>query len=645
MERYRDLSQDQKNDYGLLLILLIFLGITPLFDAGLDHDVMYWLVLLSAPILLILTFRCKPTWQVNWKDPGLYLVFLTVWAGASFFWSIHQLRTMIELIQLISFVITFFIMRKLDDEFKAKALRVGATTAVALALFGILQFIFLKSGRVEATFPHPNPFGTYLAMVSLYLIGQQIRSFSKVRFGAIVILLSAIVLSGSKGTYLAVLVALPLAFLGLPKKGLKKPLFQTMLLAVATGLTVTFIFLLTPLIQDKVSFGTNLFEKVARVGALEGSATDRIEFWRVSLQLLKNRLLTGYGYGSFFAAHYIEYRVNETYTRFAHNHYLQLAAELGLPGIILFVGFIVTSMRQTIQQLKIRSQTVLFSGALAASVVFLLHVLIEFSWSFPAVPIVFFAMAGLVVGKQQTASVPEMTVQRSIKSNMIAASLVLAFLLTAWQVTSNRLNEQGLIASNEGQLEKSLQDYERANRLYPFSAPNRKLASENYYRLYQASKAPQDLNMAIQCAEEAVKLVPFSGTDHHFLAGLYVAANDLQQAESHYQAAIRYNAYDLLSFMDFAAFYLRQSDQDKALAVLLDGSRRINRAIGSFESPEERLAAYQQGIIIESILTNIYTKRGDTDHALIYKTSTEKLIAQYDEIRLAYAKEQAQAES
>jgi O-antigen ligase len=35
--------------------------------------------------------------------------------------------------------------------------------------------------------------------------------------------------------------------------------------------------------------------------------------------------------------HYIEYRVNETYTRFAHNHYLQLAAELGLPGIILFV--------------------------------------------------------------------------------------------------------------------------------------------------------------------------------------------------------------------------------------------------------------------------------------------------------------------
>jgi hypothetical protein len=46
-------------------------------------------------------------------------------------------------------------------------------------------------------------------------------------------------------------------------------------------------------------------------------------------------------------------------------------------------------MRQTIQQLKIRSQTVLFSGALAASVVFLLHVLIEFSWSFQLFPLFF----------------------------------------------------------------------------------------------------------------------------------------------------------------------------------------------------------------------------------------------------------------
>ena len=238
----------------------------------------------------------------------------------------------------------------------------------------------------------------------------------------------------------------------------------------------------------------------------------------------------------------------------------------------------------------------------------------------------------------------KLVMPQSIKSNVIAASLILIFLLTAWQVTSNMLNEKGLNESNEGQIEQGLQDYELANHLYPFSAPNRKLASENYFRLYQTSQDPQDLNLAIQCAETAVKLVPFSGLDHHFLAGLYVSANDLQQAETHYKAAIRYNAYDLLSFMDFAAFYLRQSDQEKALEVLLDGSRRINRAIGSFETPEERLAAYQQGIVIDSVLANLYTKRGDSEQATVYRNSAENLKVRYDEFSLDYIKEQEQTQ-
>ncbi|NCA99321.1 MAG: hypothetical protein EOM70_08100 [Clostridia bacterium] len=648
MERFQDLTHEQKQDYGLLLILMGFLGITPLFDAGLDHDVMYWLVLLAAPILLILTFRNKPSWTISWKDPGLYLVLLTIWAGVSFFWSIHQLRTMIEVIQLFSFVIAFFIMRNLDDDFKAKALRIGTITAVALALFGILQFIFIKSGRVEATFPHPNPFGTYLAMFSLFSMGVQVRETKVVRFGAIVVMLTAIVLSGSKGTYLAVLAAAPLIYVGLPRRSLKKPLLQTLYLTFATGIFVGIIFLITPLIQSAVPAGTNLFEKVARVGALEGSTTDRIEFWRVSLELLKNRPLTGYGYGSFFASHYIEYQVNETYTRFAHNHYLQLAAELGLPGIGLFITFLVASLRLTIKHLKNRSQALMFSGAFAACVVFLLHVLIEFSWSFPAVPIVFFAMAGLVVGKQEKCEVSDQQPQKNqpvrLTSGFLAVGLVVAFLLTSWQVYSNLLNVKGLNASNEGQLDEGLYYFELAHRIYPFSSPNRRLASENYLKLYQISKNPEDLNQAIRLANQAVTLVPFNGIDHGYLAGLYVSSQNADLAEQHYLAATRYNAYDLLSFIDFAAFYLRESREDDAIRVLMDGSNRVNRAIGSFSDPNERLAAYQQGIVIDSVLAKIFTKRGEDELADQLQQQAMKLKDQFEVERLEYAKIQTDTE-
>jgi hypothetical protein len=110
----------------LLLILLIFIGITPLFDAGLDNDVMYWLILLAAPLLLILTFSRKPVLTLDYKDPALYLLLFTVWAGASFFWTIHHVRTLIELIQLFSYVLAFLIMRSLDREMQTKVLRIGS---------------------------------------------------------------------------------------------------------------------------------------------------------------------------------------------------------------------------------------------------------------------------------------------------------------------------------------------------------------------------------------------------------------------------------------------------------------------------------------------------------------------------------------
>ncbi len=452
-------------------------------------------------------------------------------------------------------------------------------------------------------------------MFTLYLLGIELRSPAKLRFWAVVTLASAIVLSGSKGTYITVLVTLPIVFLGLKKGEWKKPLLHTLKTAVATALVVSLIFALTPLIQKNLNIGTNLFESVARVNAWEGSITDRLEFWRVSLRLLRNRPLTGYGYGSFFAAHYIEYRVNETYTRFAHSHYLQLAAELGIPGLLLFLGFIAACARSVFIKIRSRQFDWFFPGALAACIAFLGHVLIEFSWSFPAVPLVFFCMVGLAVGKNPAMEIVPARRRLRLKEPAIAAALVLAFLLTALLFSANKLSEKGLSVSDQGNLEAGIALYERSARIFPFSAANYYLTSENYLNRYQQSKNPQDLEQAIKLESRAVDLTPYSGKDHQYLAGLLQLANRPAEAESHYREAIRYNAYNLSAFMDFAAFYLKEDRKTDALSVLLDGSRRINRAVGSFEDPQERCNACLEGMVIDSAISKIYAGLGDSAKA------------------------------
>jgi len=644
LQRLEDLNDQQRKSFPLFIILLVYLGITPLFDAGFDHDVMYWLVLLAMPVLLILTFRDKPGLRINFSDPGFYLVLFVIWSGLSFIWSIHQLRTVIEWIQLLTYAIAYFAMRNLDDEFKDKALRIGSITAVILAFYGIIQFILIASQRVQATFTNPNPFGTYLAMYFLFLWANHLRDESRMGFASSVIILTAIVLSGSRGTYLAILVTSPIVYWGLPKTKVKQTLRQTIKLALMTTASVAFIFFLTPLIQAKVKFGTNFLESLIRMNSFNTSTSARLQFWRAAWKLILDRPLTGFGYGSFFASHYIEYQVGDVYSRFVHNHYLQLAAELGLPGLILFGLFCLLIFKNAFLQIK-RSQAYLpLIASLAAFTVFLCHVFIEFSWNFPAVPIVFFAMAGVFKIENRVAvsesKANEKTTPRNRSSYMTAAIWVLIFLLVASLFTSFRIIDRGLQAANNGDYESAIHDLKLSYQLAPYSSPNRSILSEIYIRKYQESLLAEDLQQAINYAEQSVEMVPYSGKDHHWLANLYVMAKQVDLAEPHYQSAIRYNAYELGAFIDYANVCLSQSRIADAQTVLLDGSTRIATSLASvpLEEPLSRFAVFQKAIAIQSTLAKLYSKNGDLASSALYEQLASELNDKYEQAKVDYEK-------
>lgn len=638
LQTLQDLSEPQKKGLPLFIIMLVYIGITPLFDAGFDHDFMYWLVLLTIPVLLILNFRDKPVIRVKWADPGFYLVLFVLWAGLSFIWSIHQLRTVIEWVQLVSYTIAYFAMRKLDDEFKEKVLRIGSITAVILAVYGIIQFVLIVSQRVQATFTNPNPFGTYLAMFFLFLWAQHLREESRARFISSAILLTAVVLSGSKGTYLAIFVASFLVYIGMPKSNMKAIFLQTAKLVVVTTLSVALIFFLTPLIQEKVRFGTNFLESLVRMNSFNTSSSARVQFWKVAWELILNRPLTGYGYGSYFASHFIEYRVGDIYSRFAHNHYLQLAAELGLPGLLLFGSFCLMILKHTYVQIKRQPENPMVYGAIAAFSVFLFHVVIEFSWNFPAVPIVFFAMAGVISVENKQVETAENEKRRLVTNQLTTVLLILTFFLVASLTVSIQFNEKGLNAANEGDYDQAIQDFERSFQIAPYSSPNRYIMAEIYFKKYQESHSQEDLDRAIDFASQSVDLVPYGGKDHHFLANLYFTDKQLELAKQQYQLAIRYNAYELSAFIDFSTFYLSQKLENEALAVLLDGSTRIEQALYSVLEPQERFAAFQRAIYIHSTIAKLYANRGEEVLADDFKKSETELIARFEQAKMDYEK-------
>jgi probable O-glycosylation ligase (exosortase A-associated) len=91
----------------------------------------------------------------------------------------------------------------------------------------------------------------------------------------------------------------------------------------------------------------------------DGSASSRIELWKGGLNLIKDYPL-GVGGGGYdalspvYAAEIVEAYGNE---RTAHNTYVLVASEWGLPGLVFFVAFLISTFRELHRLRKISPTT------------------------------------------------------------------------------------------------------------------------------------------------------------------------------------------------------------------------------------------------------------------------------------------------
>lgn len=153
-----------------------------------------------------------------------------------------------------------------------------------------------------------------------------------VYLGLGIVVLLGIALTGSRGAIIAIGVQ-ALYFVLISKK--------SRLLALALVLTASLVVVT---IADQ-----SLWDRFASLTA-EGDAADynlegragRIEIWKNGLKIVADNPVLGVGVGMFGTAHFmLDGKIGLT----AHNTYLQFAAELGLPGLILYLALLCSAWR------------------------------------------------------------------------------------------------------------------------------------------------------------------------------------------------------------------------------------------------------------------------------------------------------------
>lgn len=282
-------------------------------------------------------------------------------------------------------------------------LRLFVISGALVALYGVMQYAFGwtttnawideemfedETMRVFSTLANPNVLGEYLLLVlpvsAVFFIKDKAKSLSKwVYLGVTGLVFLCLILTQSRGCWLGFMVSI--------------------------AIFVTFyegrFWAIIPLILCIVPFviPQTIVERLMSIGNMEDSSTSyRVFIWMGAIGILRHYLAGGIGMGeAAFGEVYPFFSYNAIIAPHAHNTYLQLLVEGGIPALAVFIAVIVIYLRNTriIYRFKDKKSydSVMALGIGAGICGFLFQSLFDYTFYNYRVMAVFFMLIGITM--------------------------------------------------------------------------------------------------------------------------------------------------------------------------------------------------------------------------------------------------------
>ncbi len=382
--------------------LLLLLGLT-LVAQWREAQERSWRGWLAPAVLLLLV-------AAQWLAPIEPIASLDRWATGELF------------VRLLVYGCAFAIARMLaqDEAVSQRVVSALIVLGVCEAVYGLVQYLtgwqkifwFEKVYYRESatgTYVNHNHFAGFLEMVVPFVVARAAMAAQRPysydqeknshRAGLLGILaavmLLAVVFSESRMGLIACILSLALmaSILALRRQHLWAPRAGAGVIVALVALTATLVLWVGP---------DSVIARFADLPQQEGpraEAGGRLAIWKDTLRLIGARPIFGVGLGGFEAAYTKVQTVDlGAVVDYAHNDYLQIAAELGIAGAMIFWGIIFALTVQTLRASWSRKEPWRRSvalGATGALVALLLHSLTDFNLYVPANGLVFAVVLGI----------------------------------------------------------------------------------------------------------------------------------------------------------------------------------------------------------------------------------------------------------
>lgn len=293
--------------------------------------------------------------------------------------SVNKISSFGEIINYLSGILILLAAASFSSEYRIRVIRIIIAAGFIISLMAIYQYFFGlrhtleymdKMGindsfalsyltRKRAFFPFitPNVLAGYLILVIPLTLG--IKKYMLV----LPFLFFALLLTKSLGGLCSLFLAL--GIYSYSQKRISKKMNLILFLLLTISIAVIF------------AGRSNLNKEHLRPLF---STSMRMSYWKETFNIIKNAPLTGIGIGNLDLAQ----------SRFTHNSYLQLFAETGILGIFAYLWIVFLFIKKGIKN-------ELPGWLFAASLAFLLHNIVDFSFFLPEVSLIWWVIMGLGV--------------------------------------------------------------------------------------------------------------------------------------------------------------------------------------------------------------------------------------------------------
>jgi tetratricopeptide (TPR) repeat protein len=336
------------------------------------------------------------------------------------------------------------------------------------------------------------------------------------------------------------------------------------------------------------------------------SLNNHLLTWRTALEMIKDRPFLGIGIG-LFKMDYLDYQAgfleqNPYYLKYlsraeeAHNEYLQLATELGIIGLGIFLYILFIFYGSALKFLnekkegKEKKEKLILWGILMGITCFLFHSMFTFPLHVPALGSAFFvifALAFLYINnffnleqqdqlktekdekkkksRKEKSKKKQSKDKRNEKFRVVYIYMVLVLFLMIAAINFLVIKPyiadisyfKGVKYYNGQDYQRALPNFEQAGKLDPYNGKILYALGTNYYNLNKYSKAGETLERA----ENYVR-------DKYLFRNLglcYIKLGNYKKAEEELEYAVYLDSEFISAYLDLAHLYDSQKDYDRAI--------------------------------------------------------------------------------